>query len=319
MPLNSIKRRELLRRFEAGDISLTQFFKMADDTKEMDLDRHDSSKLSEEGIEEILKDLDSMIGLKKIKELVTQLRAFVMVQRERDRQNLKVDSLVLHMIFKGNPGTGKTTVARILAKFFKELGVLEDGGFKEVDRGDLVGEYIGHTAQKTKKVIKEALGGILFIDEAYSLARGGHRDFGKEAIDTMVKAMEDKRDNLVIILAGYPKEMETFLSSNPGLRSRFPIQVDFEDYSLEELIEIAKMMIAEREYKLTKGGEAKLYNILSTIRKGVGPEEGNARTVRNIIEEGIRNQALRLMKKDKVTKEDLMAITREDLSLILNS
>jgi len=313
MPLNnSSKKREILRRLELGDISIIKAFELL---KEEEVAKSDK-KVEKNPIEEIVKELDTMIGLNNIKDLVKQLRAFVTIQKKREKQQLKVDSLVMHMIFKGNPGTGKTTVARILARLFKELGLLDKGHLKEVERADLVGEYIGHTAQKTRKMVESALGGILFIDEAYSLARGGNRDFGKEAIDTLVKAMEDKRDNLIVILAGYPKEMDYFLQSNPGLNSRFPIQIDFEDYNLEELIDIGRLMVKEREYIFSKGAEAKLYSILGKLRQSSGAEEGNARTVRNLIEESIRNQAIRLVTKEKITKKELMTITREDLKAV---
>ncbi|PRX24076.1 stage V sporulation protein K [Orenia metallireducens] len=316
MPLNnSSKKREILRRLELGDISIIKAFELLKE-QEGSKEEQKVEGLGQDPIEEIVKELNTMIGLNNIKDLVKQLRAFVTIQKERKKQQLKVDSLVMHMIFKGNPGTGKTTVARILARLFKELGLLDKGHLKEVERADLVGEYIGHTAQKTRKMVESALGGILFIDEAYALARGGNRDFGKEAIDTLVKAMEDNRKNLIVILAGYPKEMDYFLQSNPGLNSRFPIQVDFEDYNLEELIEIGNLMVEEREYTFSKGAEAKLYSILSKTRQGAGVEEGNARTVRNLIEESIRNQAIRLVSKEKISKTDLMTITREDLPKI---
>ncbi|MDD4563169.1 MAG: AAA family ATPase, partial [Syntrophomonadaceae bacterium] len=153
------------------------------------------------------------------------------IQNRRSELRLKADPTALHMVFKGNPGTGKTTVARILGRIFNEIGILSKGHLLEVERADLVGEYIGHTAQKTREILKRAMGGIVFIDEAYSLAQGGERDFGKEAITTLVKAMEDYRDNLVVILAGYSQEIDRFLKSNPGLRSRFPIHIDFCDYN----------------------------------------------------------------------------------------
>src|SRR5690606_23632794 len=161
------------------------------------------------------------------------------------------EPLVLHMIFKGNPGTGKTTVARICGRMFKEMGVLPKGHLVECERADLVGEYIGHTAHRTREQIKKAMGGILFIDEAYSLARGGEKDFGKEAIDTLVKAIEDHTNEFVLILAGYQREMEHFLMANPGLKSRFPIHIDFPDYSADELFQIAHLMLRERQYRLT--------------------------------------------------------------------
>ena len=181
-------------------------------------------------IKEIHKELNELIGLQSVKKMILEVQAFVDIQKRRTQEKLAAEPTVLHAVFKGNPGTGKTTVARIVAKLFKEVGVLQKGHLVEVERADLVGEYIGHTAQKTREQIKKALGGVLFIDEAYSLARGGEKDFGKEAIDVMVKAMEDNKDNLIIILAGYKDEMDWFLCSNPGLRSRFPLHIEFPDY-----------------------------------------------------------------------------------------
>ncbi|MGI6604200.1 MAG: AAA family ATPase, partial [bacterium] len=219
--------------------------------------------------------------------------------------------LALHQIFKGNPGTGKTTVARILGVIFKELGVLSKGHLVEVERADLVGEYIGHTAQKTREQIRKALGGILFVDEAYSLARGGEKDFGKESIDCLVKAMEDHRDDLILILAGYREEMEYFLQANPGLRSRFPIRIDFPDYSLEELLEIAQVFLAERDYYLTPGAREELARqllVTQSLR-----HSGNARLVRNIIERAMRRQAVRLSTQPNPSRDQLMAIERVDL------
>lgn len=173
----------------------------------------------QERIDSVLKELDNLIGLYSVKRMVKELQAYVMIQRYRRTSGLLAESTVLHMVFTGNPGTGKTTIARILGNLFKEIGVLPQGHLVEIERADIVGEYIGHTAQKTRDQIKKAVGGILFIDEAYSLARGGEKDFGKEAIDTLVKAMEDNKDKMIIILAGYPNEMEEFIKSNPGLNT----------------------------------------------------------------------------------------------------
>ncbi len=212
--------------------------------------------------DEVLKELDDLVGLQKIKKLVWEIRAFVDVQKKRSREKLATEPQVLHMVFKGNPGTGKTTVARIMGKLFKELGVLPKGHLVEVERADLVGEYIGHTAVKTRDHVKKALGGILFIDEAYALARGGDKDFGKETIDTLVKAMEDHKDNLILILAGYREEMDWFIRSNPGLRSRFPIHLDFPDYLIEELLSIAEIMLAKREYRMSSEARLELKRIL---------------------------------------------------------
>lgn len=211
---------------------------------------------------------------------------------------------------KGNPGTGKTTVARIVGKLFKEIGVLEKGHIVEVERADLVGEYIGHTAQRTKEQIKKAVGGVLFIDEAYSLARGGEKDFGKEAIDTLVKAMEDYKTSLVLILAGYPDEMARFLRSNPGLRSRFPFHIDFPDYAPDELIRIAEIMLRNREYALSLRARRKLLTLVQNRRV----DTGNARWVRNLIERAIRRHAVRILSGSvPATRELLMTIEPDDI------
>src|SRR5690554_1131992 len=261
----------------------------------------------------IYKDLDSLVGLSNLKELVDEIKAFVKINKKRKELNLSTDPLVFHMIFSGNPGTGKTTVARILGRLFKILKILEIGHVVEVERADLVGEFVGQTAQKVKNKIEEAMGGILFIDEAYSLARGGEKDFGKEAIDTLVKAMEDHKNDLIIILAGYKREMEFFLMSNPGLRSRFPIHLTFSDYSMDELLEIAEIMSRQRQYEITLEGKRELLKILlHGIIKNEKERFGNAREVRNIIEKSIRKQALRISKKNKISKDDLVYLKAED-------
>jgi stage V sporulation protein K len=265
-------------------------------------------------VEEILEDLEAMVGLGTVKKLLVELQAFIEIQRKREQENLPADSLVLHMIFLGNPGTGKTTVACIVGNFLKEMGMLKKGHVIEVERADLVGEYIGHTALKTREQVKNALGGVLFIDEAYSLARGGERDFGKEAIDTLVKAMEDHKDNLILILAGYKNEMNWFLESNPGLRSRFPIHIDFPDYSIKELMAIAEQMLHKRQYQLTEEAKRELEEI---INYNISSHEynGNARLVRNIIEKTIRQQAVRLVGQSRITRNELILITWNDVHL----
>ncbi len=266
-----------------------------------------------EDIEDVLAELNSLIGLEKVKRLVSEIHAYIKVQKERKRMGLASEPLVLHMIFKGNPGTGKTTVARLLGRAFVSIGLLSRGHIVEVERADLVGEYIGQTAQKTRKMIDEALGGILFIDEAYSLARGGERDFGKEAIDTIVKAMEDNKEDLILILAGYRNEMDYFLKTNPGLKSRFPIHMEFSDYSIEELMRISDSMVKERQYILTPGARAKVRDILHSAFASRELAMGNARFVRNLIERAVRKQALRLAKGDKISKEQLMTIEMQDI------
>jgi len=261
----------------------------------------------------ILQELNSLIGLKDVKNLISEIHAYVLIQKRREKEKLCIDPLALHMIFKGNPGTGKTTVARILAKLFRSMGVLSKGHLVEVERADLVGEYIGHTAQKTREQIRRALGGILFIDEAYSLARGGEKDFGKESIDVLVKAMEDQKDNLILILAGYKQEMEWFLRCNPGLYSRFPIHISFPDYMVSELLKIGEQMLTKRQYRLSTEANLKLSGILEEqLRKG-NQNEGNARLVRNLVERAIRKQAARLVKRSHLTRQELMALTPEDL------
>lgn len=260
-----------------------------------------------------LAELESLVGLAGIKSLIRELYAYVAVQRRRQQLGLHAEPMVLHMVFKGNPGTGKTTVARLLAKMLHELGVLPRGHLVEVERADLVGEYIGHTAQKTREQIRRALGGILFIDEAYALARGGEKDFGREAIDTLVRAMEDCRDQFVVIAAGYREEMEWFLAQNPGLRSRFPIHLEFPDYTIDELMAIAQRMLQQRQYALAPSAELKLRELLIRLRVG-GRDNGNARTVRNLVERAIRRQAVRLLASGLPDdRESLVRILAADL------
>ncbi|MNZ84526.1 Stage V sporulation protein K [compost metagenome] len=267
---------------------------------------------------ELQKEMDGLIGLDHIKELMFEIFALLQIASMRSEAGLHTGAQVYHMVFKGNPGTGKTTVARIVAKMFQRMGVLNKGHLIEVERADLVGEYIGHTAQKTRDLIKKALGGVLFIDEAYSLARGGEKDFGKEAIDTLVKAMEDQKNQFILILAGYSDEMEFFLSTNPGLPSRFPIQMDFPDYTIDQLIQIAEGMVKERDYNMMPQAILKLKQHL--LREKCESEHvfSNARYVRNIIERAIRHQAVRLLNQyggGSPGKLELMTLRTEDLKL----
>lgn len=260
-----------------------------------------------------LEELNRMIGLEKVKELARELEAFISVQKHRAAYNLKNEPMVLHMVFKGNPGTGKTTVARLVGKLLHSLQVLPKGHIVEVERADIVGEYIGHTAQKTREKVAKAMGGILFIDEAYSLARGGEKDFGKEAVDTLVKAMEDHKNDFILILAGYTGQMEDFLRLNPGLKSRFPIQLHFPDYSVRELLDIAQSMLDERQYRLTNRGEQKLREIIDQQKTFTFDDFSNARMVRNLLETAIRRHAVRLRNVVNPTRDQVQTLESCDL------
>ncbi|WP_075980843.1 stage V sporulation protein K [Bacillus massilinigeriensis] len=265
-------------------------------------------------LREIEDELSALVGMEEMKKMIKEIYAWIYVNKKRDEAGLKVGKQALHMMFKGNPGTGKTTVARLIGKLFQRMNVLSKGHLIEAERADLVGEYIGHTAQKTRDLIKKAIGGILFIDEAYSLGRGGEKDFGKEAIDTMVKHMEDKQHEFILILAGYSKEMNQFLTLNPGLHSRFPLVIDFPDYTVDQLMEISDRMLKEKEYTLSHEAEKKLRehliwkkSIMSSINFS------NGRYVRNVIEKSIRAQAMRLLLQNHYDRHELMTLRSNDL------
>ena len=261
-----------------------------------------------ERLQQLQQELDSLVGLQSVKRVIREVQAFALIQKYRQTLQLTCEPMVLHTIFIGNPGTGKTTVARLFSQMLREMGILQKGHTVEVERADLVAEYIGQTAQKTREVIKQAQGGLLFVDEAYSLARGGERDFGKEAIDTLVKAMEDQRDRFVVMLAGYPEPMNRFLEANPGLRSRFPITIEFPDYTDIELYKIALGMLEKREYSLTARAQQELIRQIRRLRQGDPATFGNARAVRNLVEQVIRRQAVRLVGKRELTKGELTVI-----------
>src|SRR5690625_2695019 len=260
-------------------------------------------------------EFSSFIGLDKLKQSIKEIYAAKTINDKRQQNGLANSGQVLHMLFKGNPGTGKTTVARKLAKAYFDMNLLSKGHFIEAERADLVGEYMGQTAQKTRKLHDKSQGGIVFIDEAYSLARGGEKDFGKEAIDTSVTRMIKNHHDFDLILAGYPAEMDEFLLLHPGLQSRFPFRLDFKDFTVDELMAIAKQMVAEREYELTMSAERKLR--AHVLRKTVDQDWNfsNARYVRNLIEHSIRIQAVRLMGKDQVSIEDLIQLTEADINV----
>jgi stage V sporulation protein K len=266
-----------------------------------------------EALREIEAELSSLVGMEEMKRMIKEVYAWIFINKKRETAGLKTGKQALHMMFKGNPGTGKTTVARIIGKLFQKMNVLSKGHLIEAERADLVGEYIGHTAQKTRDLIKKAIGGILFIDEAYSLGRGGEKDFGKEAIDTLVKHMEDRQHDFILILAGYSNEMEYFLSLNPGLHSRFPLVFHFPDYSVEQLMEIGKRMLNDKEYILSQDAERKLKEHLSLIKMINPISFSNGRYVRNIIEKSIRAQAMRLLANSSYDRHDLLTLRSIDL------
>ncbi|MBO7200334.1 MAG: AAA family ATPase [Bacteroidales bacterium] len=259
-------------------------------------------------------ELKSLIGLERVKEDVDSLRNLIKIQALRKQQGLPNTKVSYHCVFTGNPGTGKTTVARIVAGIYKELGLLKKGHLVEVDRSKLVAEYVGQTGPKTNKVIDEALDGVLFIDEAYSLL-GGENDFGAEAIATLLKRMEDDRDRLVVILAGYTNEIKEFIESNPGLQSRFNRYIQFDDYSAEELTEIFKRSLRKSHYKIKRDAFEKLQTVIEKAVTSKDKHFGNARYVRNLFEKVVQNQANRLAKMDAINNEELSIITIEDIKI----
>ncbi len=256
-------------------------------------------------LEEVKAEMDGIIGLDEVKDYVLRLEDAIAVQRRRAAAGMKTAGVSMHMIFTGNPGTGKTTIARLVGKYLKAIGALSGGQLVEVSRADLVGRYVGHTAPLTQKVIQSALGGVLFIDEAYSLYRGEQDTFGLEAIDTLVKGMEDHRDELVVILAGYTKEMEEFLQSNSGLRSRFPNKIEFPDYTGAELLAITKLTAKGKGYKLTQECDGPLLAYYDRKQAENAAENGNGRLARNTLEAAILNQGRRLAAEPEAALDEL--------------
>jgi len=275
-------------------------------------------KEPEKTLDELMEELNTLIGLEKVKEDVKSLINLVKIRNIRKERGMENADMSLHMVFSGNPGTGKTTIARLLAEIYRAMGLLSKGHLIEVDRSGLVGGYVGQTALKVQEVVTKAKGGVLFIDEAYSLTvNRGSTDYGFEAVDTLLKYMEDHRDDLIVIVAGYPAPMEEFLNSNPGLKSRFNKYLYFDDYTPEELIGILKLQAKKSEVKLSEAAE-KFATEFFTKRCENRPENyANARDVRNFFEKALVNQANRLAVLDKIEDEQLTTLEIEDFNTIL--
>ena len=264
-----------------------------------------------EKIEDLLAELDSYVGMDAIKAEVRSLINMVQVYKLRREHDLPTTDMSLHMVFSGNPGTGKTTVARIMSRIYHSLDILSKGQLVEVDRSGLVAGYVGQTALKTQKVIEKAMGGVLFIDEAYALNGKSENDFGQETIDTILKAMEDHRDDLVVIVAGYTELMDRFIHSNPGLESRFNRFLMFEEYTPEQMVAIFKMQCKKGCYVLAQGTEELVRDFIA--EESADDSFGNARGVRNLFEHILVAQNNRLAKMENVTRDDLMQILPDDV------
>lgn len=280
--------------------------------KEGDAEKPDAEEKKPD-FDELMAQLDYLVGLDDVKKDIKNLMNLVKVRRLRKENGLPIPPMSLHMVFMGNPGTGKTTVARIISGLYAAIGVLEKGQLIEVDRSGLVAGYVGQTALKTQEVIKSALGGVLFIDEAYSLASGGENDFGREAIETILKAMEDHRDELIVVVAGYDGPMEKFINSNPGLQSRFNKYFCFPDYNGEQLLYIFKGQCKKNGYALTEEAEAEAKAMFEELYENRGENFGNGRDVRNVFEDTVVRQSNRVAALDAPTKDDLMQFLPEDL------
>lgn len=265
---------------------------------------------------DLLEELNNLIGLKNVKSKVNDLIIYQKVQKMREKEGLNAVKSTLHLSFTGNPGTGKTTVARIIGRIYKQLGLLSRGHFIEVSRTDLIAGYQGQTALKVKNVIEKAKGGVLFIDEAYSITENEQSDsYGRECITELTKALEDYRNDLVVIVAGYSEPMKNFFSSNPGLKSRFNTFIEFEDYNTKELLEILISMCKNNDYDLTEKAKIKLNDFFETELENKKENFSNGRMVRNVYDDLVMNHARRVVNIENITKEDLLLITDLDFKL----
>ncbi len=292
-------------RANAGQGSSNTQKKTDKDTKKED---------KEKSLEELYEELNSLVGLKSVKQDLTNLINLIKVKKIREERGMKQPDINLHLVFSGNPGTGKTTVARLLAKIYKQLGVVSEGQLIEVDRSNLVAGYVGQTATKTMEVIDSAMGGILFIDEAYTLIKeGDEKDFGQEAVDTLLKRMEDDRDNFIVIVAGYTEKMEKFVNSNPGLKSRFNKYIFFKDYTGKELYKIFQSMCSKQEYEPDEEAAEYIQEYLTRRAEAHEDNFANAREVRNYIERCISRQATRIVNMDKPDDKAVRTFTIADV------
>lgn len=272
-----------------------------------------------DNLEKVMQELNGLVGLDHIKKDVQELINFLKVQKIREEKGLKVTKNSLHTVFMGPPGTGKTTIARLLGRIFKHLGYLQKGHLIETDRVGMVAGYVGQTAIKTDEIISSAVDGVLFVDEAYSLANGSFNDFGREAIEILLKRMEDYREKLVVIVAGYPDEMETFIQSNPGLQSRFNRYFKFDHFNGNDLMEILKLNMKKADFTITDDAQDKLLEIIDRLYEKRHPSFGNARTMRNLFEKIIQIQANRIVSIEPLTKEILITLTEEDIPPVLKT
>ena len=291
--------------------------KVVDQSADDEVENAKVSNPNEKSLEELLEELDGLVGLDKVKADVRSLMNFIKVANMRKRKGLKVPTISYHLVFTGNPGTGKTTIARLVAQIYYKMGLLTKGQLVETDRSALVAGYLGQTAIKTQKVIQEALGGVLFIDEAYALAGDGEDSYGKEAIETLLKGMEDHRDDLVVIVAGYDELMHRFIDSNPGLRSRFNKFFYFPDYTGDELVKIFDRFCESNGYAISSEVTAMLLAQFGKVYETREEHFGNARAVRNVFETAICCQANRIADNADASEEDLVVLTKEDVQLAL--
>lgn len=274
----------------------------------------EEKEAQEKRIQDLLDELNGLVGLNSVKEEIQSLINLIKIRKLRKKMNLPEMDMSYHMVFTGSPGTGKTTVARLVARIYKELGILSEGKVIETDRSGLVAGYVGQTAIKVHDIVEESLGGILFIDEAYSLVNPDvPNDFGSEAVDALVKLMEDHRDDLVVIVAGYTEEMKTFLKSNTGLISRFNKFIEFKDYTKKELVEILEVMTRNAGLEIEEAAKKRVLNLLYKKKDEEWKDFGNARGIRNLFEKIIMNQANRLVMMENPQKEDLIMLKREDV------